>query len=32
LGLQDNYDIEEQYYAKEDELNSIKNYKENNVA
>jgi len=32
LGLQDDYDIEEQYSAKEEELNSIKNYKENNVA
>lgn len=32
LGLQDDYDIEEQYIIKEEELNSIKNYKENNVA
>ncbi|WP_346854102.1 HigA family addiction module antitoxin [uncultured Draconibacterium sp.] len=32
LGLQDDYDIEEQYNAKEEELNTIKKYKENNVA
>ena len=32
LGLQNDYDIEEQYYAKEEELKSIKSYKENNVA
>jgi len=32
LGLQDDYDIEEQYVAKEEELKSIKKYKANNVA
>jgi addiction module HigA family antidote len=32
LGMQNDYDIEEQYIAKEEELKSIKNYKENNVA
>jgi len=32
LGLQNDYDLEEQYLEKEKELNSIKNYKENNIA
>lgn len=32
LGLQDDYDIEEQYKTKEEELNSIKRYEKNNVA
>ena len=32
LGLQDDYDIEEQINTKEEELNSIRNYKENDVA
>jgi len=32
LGMQDDYDIEEEKYSKEAELNQIKHFKNNNVA
>ncbi len=32
LGLQDDYDIEEERFLKESELNEIKHYENNNVA
>lgn len=32
LGLQDDYDIEEEKISKEDELNSIKHYENKNLA
>jgi len=32
LGMQDDYDIEEEKYSKEDELNEIKHFENNSVA